>query len=108
MSSILSAQNLQTLRRRKSVRRWPCALSPVFLSPPRPRPRPPPPPERPAPKATSDPLVRPDLEPRIPRVLVLALARSALAALTLRRQPALDAPPLGIGLPLRARPLNDL
>src|SRR5262245_23215383 len=105
MSSILSAQNLQTLRRRKSVRRWPCALSPPFLSPPRPRP---PPPVRPCPNATSDPLVRPDFEPRIDRVLVLGLARAALARLALRRQPALDAPPLRVGLPLRARPLDDL
>src|SRR5438067_6496982 len=105
MSSILSAQNLQTLRRRKSVRRRPCALSPPLLSPPRPRP---PPPERPCPNGTLDPLVRPDLEPRISRVLVLDLARPALAGLTLRRQSTLDAPPLGVGLPLRARPLDHL
>src|SRR5262245_60873405 len=38
MSSILSAQNLQTFRRRNIGRRCPCCLSLSFLSPPRPRP----------------------------------------------------------------------
>src|ERR1700720_3940622 len=49
MSSILSAQNLQTLRRRNIGRRWPCCLSPAFLSALRPRP-----PDRFCPNTTSD------------------------------------------------------
>src|SRR5262245_60659968 len=40
MSSIWSAQNLQTLRRRKSPRRCPPCLPSPFLSSPRPRPPP--------------------------------------------------------------------
>src|SRR6266550_2662036 len=58
MSSILSAQNLQTLRRRNSVRRWPFSLSLGFLSRLLPRPPPPPPPERPCPNAMATPLSR--------------------------------------------------
>src|SRR5207249_3018835 len=50
-------------------------------------------------------LVRPEIEPGI-CVLVLGLARPAFARLPLRRQPALDAPPLGVGLPLGTRTLH--
>src|SRR5206468_618426 len=41
-------------------------------------------------------LLGPEIEPGI-CVLVLGLARPAFARLPLRRQPALDAPPLGVG-----------
>src|SRR5262249_26023551 len=100
MSSILSAQNLQTLRRRNIGRRCPCALSPPFLSP---RPRPPPP-ERPCPNAMLN------LHPFVVIVVVgidLA-AHTALARLSLWRQPAFHAAALRLGLALRAGALDDL
>src|SRR4249920_576741 len=105
MSSILSAQNLQTLRRRNIGRRWPCCLSPVFLSPPLPPrpPRPPPPPDRPCPNGM---LNLRSLETVVVHVVHFFLA--SLAGLPLRRQAALDAAALGIRLPLGARPLHDL
>src|ERR1041384_3195416 len=100
MSSILSAQNLQTLRRRNMGRRWPSFLSPVFLSPP--RPRPPPPPDRPCPNGM--------LNLRSVKSIVVVVAvhlRPAFAGLALRRQPALDAPALRLALALRARAVDD-
>src|SRR5438477_5403686 len=110
MSSILSAQNLQTLRRRKSVRRCPCwsFLSPALppsrppLLPPRPPllPRPPPPPPRPGPNGTSN------LHFKTIVVLVVALGRSTLARLSHRRQTPLDAAPLGFHLALGTRALD--
>src|SRR5262245_60533797 len=102
MSSILSAQNLQTLRRRNIGRRWPCCLSPPFLSPPRP-PRPPRPPDRPCPNGM---LHLRSVETVVVHAVRLFLA--SFARLPLRRQAALDAPAFGIRLPLRARALHDL
>src|SRR5262249_9288147 len=97
MSSILSAQNLQTLRRRKSVRRWPFSLSPPFLSP---RPRPPP---RPCPNAMSD--------LHSVKAVVVALVhvrRTSLARLPLRRPAALHAPALRLRAARRLGALDDL
>ena len=100
MSSILSAQNLQTFRRRKSVRRWPCALSPVF-APPRPRTA------RPRSSLSESPWL--NLPPVEPIVLLVVLVRGRPSpGCRSRRQPALHAAPLGLGLALRARPLDDL
>src|SRR6185312_6370063 len=106
MSSILSAQNLQTLRRRNIGRRWPCTLSPVFLSP-RPRPRPPapplpPPPDRPCPNGT---LHLHPVKPIVVGFFDLA-GRTPLARLPDRRQSALDAAPLRVCHALRARPFD--
>src|SRR3984893_5845233 len=98
MSSILSAQNLQTLRRRNIGRRWPCCLSPAFLSALRPRPR-----LRVCPNATSN--------PHTVKAIVVGLLDfrgSTLTRLANRRQPALHAPALGLGLALCSRALHDL
>src|SRR5580704_9609188 len=99
MSSILSAQNLQTLRRRNMGRRWPCCLSPAFLSALRPRP----PPDRFCPNGTSD-----LHSVKAIVVGVIDVRGSALARLANRRQPALHAPALRLGLTLRSRALDDL
>src|SRR6266852_525753 len=98
MSSILSAQNLQTLRRRNIGRRWPCCLSPAFLSALRPRP-----PDRFCPNTTSD-----LHSVKAIVVGVLDLGGSTLTRLANRRQPALHAPALGLGLALCSRALDDL
>src|SRR5258706_591310 len=63
MSSILSAQNLQTFRRRNIGRRCACCLSAFFLSE---RPRPPP---RPCPNGIAKPPSRQSGRHRIPRPL---------------------------------------
>src|SRR5207249_4064731 len=106
MSSILSAQNLQTLRRRNIGRRWPCCLSPVFLSPPRPRPPPPPPPpDRPCPNATS---ALHSVKTIVVAIGLIGLRGTTLARLPHRREPALHAPPLRRALPLGPRPVDDL
>src|SRR5262245_21472138 len=101
MSSILSAQNLQTLRRRNSVRRCACPLSPPFLSPPLPRP---PPPERPCPNGIG-------LHLHAVEAIVFDVVhvlRASFTRLPRRRQAALDAPPLRFGLALGARALDHL
>src|SRR5262245_31294788 len=98
MSSILSAQNLQTLRRRNIGRRCPCCLSEPFLSPPRPRP-----PDRDCPNGTLN------LHSIVTVVVqVLGLRLPSLTGLALRRQPALHAAPLGTRLAPGAGPLDDL
>src|ERR1700681_1263522 len=99
MSSILSAQNLQTLRRRNMGRRWPCCLSPAFLSALRPRP----PPDRFCPNGTSD-----LHSVKAIVVGVIDVRGSTLTRLANRRQPALHAPALGLGLTLCSRALDDL
>src|SRR5947208_13689278 len=105
MSSILSAQNLHTLRRRNIGRRCACPFSPVFLSPALPRA----PPDRPCPNAISlRSLVGADFEPRIHVVFVFSVARASLARLADGRKAALDTPPLGIALALGARAIDDL
>src|ERR1700730_18143895 len=98
MSSILSAQNLQTLRRRNIGRRWPCCLSPAFLSALRPRA-----PDRFCPNGTSD-----LHSVKAIVVGVLDLGRSALTRLANRRQDAPPAAALGLGLALCPRALDDL
>src|ERR1700687_5119411 len=99
MSSILSAQNLQTLRRRNIGRRWPCCLSPAFLSALRPRP----PPDRFCPNGTSD-----LHSVKAIVVGVVDFRGSALTRLANRRQPALHTPALPLGLTPCSRPLDDL
>src|SRR5579859_2069569 len=99
MSSILSAQNLHTLRRRNMGRRWPCCLSPAFLSALRPRA----PPDRFCPNGTSD-----LHSVKTIVVGVLEFRGSTLARLPNRRQAALHAPALGLGLTFCPRPLDDL
>src|SRR5262245_18943916 len=97
MSSILSAQTLQTLRRRNVGRRCPCGVS-AFLSPPRPRP-----PDRDCPKATLD------LHSFVAVVVqVFGLRRPAFSGLALWRQTALHAPPLRSRLPPAPRAVDDL
>src|SRR3954467_2656488 len=104
MSSILSAQNLQTLRRRNSVRRCPFSLSPAFLSPARPRP-PPPPPDRPCPNGMV--LNLPYFESVV--ILVVRLTGGTpLTRLALRRQTAFHAGPLGVLPPPRLDRIDDL
>src|SRR5580704_3754588 len=98
MSSILSAQNLQTLRRRNIGRRWPCCLSPAFLSALRPRAL-----DRFCPNTTSD-----LHSVKAIVVGVIDVRGSALTRLANRRQPALHAPALGLGLTLCSRALDDL
>src|SRR4029453_12536111 len=109
MSSSLSAQNLQTLRRRNSVRRWPFSLSPGFLSRLAPGP---PPPRRRHHHHPSVLVQMPWLHLYPVKSIVFGLVRFAgrtpLARLPLRRQPALHAAALGPGPPLGARPLDDL
>src|ERR1700687_712265 len=99
MSSILSAQNLQTLRRRNIGRRWPCCLSPAFLSALRPRP----PPDRFCPNGTSDLHSVKSIV-----VGVVDFRGSTLTGLANPRHPRLPAPALGLGLTLRSRALDDL
>src|SRR5258706_15072717 len=97
MSSILSAQNLHTLRRRNIGRRCPCCLSPVFLSAPRPRP-----PVRFCPNGT---LHLHAVETVVVHVFDLS-GGASLARLPLRRQAALHAPALRIGLALAPRAID--
>src|SRR5688500_4278689 len=102
MSSILSAQNLQTLRRRNSPRRCPILPS-AFLSSPRPRP-PPGPLDRPRP--IGDMCLRLRLDAvEIVAVFLIVLLRS-FARLPLRRQAARHAAADRFGLALRARPFG--
>src|SRR5215210_7379559 len=101
MSSILSAQNLHTLRRRNIGRRCPCCLSPAFLSP-RPRPPPAPVPDRPCPNGILD---LPSIKTIVVGVLVIGSA--SLARLTHRRQAAFHAAAFRFGLTFGARPIDD-
>src|SRR5256885_55089 len=104
MSSILSAQNLQTLRRRNSVRRCPFSLSPAFLSPARPRP-PPPPPDRPCPNGMV--LNLPYFESVV--ILIVGLTGGTpFARLALRRQTALHTAALRVLPPPRLDRVDDL